>query len=353
MNRLFHNQLSLPPLTLFCFNIMTFCGNVDLQKREAPIAYFSSKKDASFIGSGEVKVDRNNELFFYGFSTDNETLTRYLRPKIPLTLVALHKKKSTDYTRDLSSAMEKIMVKFFREHPTIDPCDEKTQYVLLSLLHLINTKKTVFTLECLNGKFQQIYNPVKCTINPLHPRKCFIPIIKANATDTFIQSPIYSSLHKNSITQKSMYERPQELIDRIIQTDTNRFLESIIQISELEWLKRCDSPAISHEYQSLRSKWIHLKKGTPFNTATDNATKLETSILSHWNHNRNELLKFAATLRQNLEACPAQLLFVDNLIEQAPEVIQPTAAEPSCLASLCALFTNDSVITRLYEPDFV
>jgi hypothetical protein len=237
--------------------------------------------------------------------------------------------------------MQKIMVDFYRETPTADPCDEKKQHILISLLHLASTKKTLFTLECLNGQFQQIYNAVNCTINPLYPRKCFIPIIKAGASNTSIQSPVYSLIKKNSITQKSMYERPQDLIDKIIKTDSNQSLESIMQISELEWLKKCDHPSITNEYQSLRTKWIQLKKGISFNTVVQDEGELEKSILSHWNHNRNELLKFAATLRQNAKACPAQLLFVDNLIELAVDIeIKPQKTEPSCITGLCSLSSD-------------
>jgi hypothetical protein len=320
---------------------MTFCSNVDSKKKEAPIAYFASKKDLSFIGSGEVKVDNDNELFFYGFSTNDENLTRFLRPKIPLTLITVHQKKCAQYIDSLAVAMQKIMIEFYRENPTADPCDEKKQHILISLLHLVNTKKTLFTLECLNGQFQQIYNPVNCTINPLYPRKCFIPIIKTGASNTSIQSPVYSLIKKNGITQKSMYERPQELIDRIIKTDTNQSLESIMQISELGWLKRCDYPSITNEYQSLRTKWIQLRKGDDLNTVIHDASELEKSILSRWNHNRNELLKFAATLRQNPKASQAALLFVDNLIEQSLKTQKPPKPEVSCFSSLCGLFADD------------
>lgn len=346
MNQSFCKRLLFYTIT-FCFNLITSCSNIDskeIKKREqeTSIAYFASKKNSSLTGSGEVKVGEN-ELFFYGFSTDNRELTRYLQPKIPLTLITLHKKKSTQYADDLAIAMQNIIIEFYKENPSINPWNIQTQHMLISLLHLYNTEKIISTLECIDGQFKEIYKPIRCMINPLQIRNCFLPIAKAGASKTGIQSDIYTLIRKNPIVQKSMYERPQELVNKIIETDTNDFLENIIYVSESEWMKRCKHPSTTKEYQTLKTKWALLKKGNDFDSVVKDATEIEISILSHWNHNKSELLKFAATLRQNAKANPSQLLFVDNLIEQAPVAPKVSKSTSSCVAGLCSLYSHADV----------
>lgn len=344
MNRIFEQQLLLLHFIPLCFNITAFCSAIDKScvPSNKPIAYFASKKEASLIGSGEVKVDNNNEFFFYGFSTNNTILTRYLRSKIPLVLIVLHKTKCTNYENELALAMQKIMVDFYENNPTSDPCDTNSQHVLLSLLHLIDRKKTIFTLECTQGLFQQNYGAINGKINPVRPRKSFTPILRADALSTSIQSSIYSLIKTNEISQKSMCKRPQELINKIIATDTNEFLDGIIHLSESDWLQKCNHPSTTKEYQSLKTKWLQLHQGADLTTVINDATDLEKSILLRWNHNRDELLKFAAILRQKSTVCTSALLFVDDLIEQASLTPIPPKPEPSCLASILALFTNDS-----------
>ncbi len=346
MNQSFCKQLLFYTIP-FCFHLVTSCSNIDSKEiensqRETSIAYFASKKNNSLTGSGEVKVGEN-ELFFYGFSTDNKELTRYVQPKIPLTLIALHKKKSAQYTDDLANAMQNIIIEFYKENKAINPCNTQTQHMLISLLHLCDTEKTISTLECIDGQFKEIYKPIRCIINPLQIRNCFLPIAKAGASKTGIQSDIYTLIKKNPIVQKSMYERPQELVNKIIEADTNHFLENIIYVSESEWMKRCKHPSTTKEYQTLKTKWALLKKGNDFESIVKDASELEISILSHWNHNKSELLKFAAVLRQHAKANPSQLLFVDNLIEQAPEAPKVSKSTSSCIAGLCSLYSHADV----------
>lgn len=345
MNRTVYKQLL--HLSLLCFNIMTSCSSSDAtekkEKKENPIAYFASKKDASLIESGEVSVDSNNELFFFGYSTGSETLTRYLRPKIPLTLIHLHKEKCGDYSTGLATSMKHIMVDFYTENPTIDSCDLTTQDVLLTLIHLAQKKRTISSIQCVNGKFEPVSQTVKKPINPLRTCRFFIPVITSGASELHIQSPTYKLLRSNPITRESMCKHPQEIVNKIIKDDTNKHLINLIYMSESQWLEKCDHPSISKEYQSLKKKWLQLRQGYDLHTVMSDATEIESSILSRWNHDKGELLKFAAVLRQNPKACPATALFVDNLIELASLTPKPAPKiESSCFASITALLQDDS-----------
>lgn len=353
MNRIFDKQLLLLHLVPLCFNISVFCSdsaNTSTKQKTTKnsIAYFASKKDASLIGSGEVSIDNNNELFFFGFSTGNETLARYLRPKIPLTLIQLHKEKCVDYSLSLATSMKQIMLDFYRENATIDPCDVKAQEVLLSLLHLTQNKRTVSSIQCIDGKFEPVSQTLKKPINPLRLCRFFIPIVTAGAKELHIKSPTYNLLRSNQISRETMYKRPQEMVNKILKDDINDNLINLIYMSESQWLEKCDHPSTSKEYVTLRKKWLQLQQGHGLDFVTVGATDLEKSILLRWNHDRNELLKFAAILRQNPKAGQAALLFVDNLIDLAPLTPKPEAnvkslcIETSCFANLSALFEDNS-----------
>ncbi len=271
---------------------------------DAPI-YFAAKGEPSLSGSGTIQLAENERLF-YGFYAADERVATHLNNELPIR-IAKFPAAQNDHFSTLQKMMHNLRTQFYDENKEVDPCNTQLQKMLISFIHLVDTRAFRYELECRdNGEFQPTLQPSYYDLNPTNKRNNYALAVPAY---TSVKSSIFDLIKSNKLTRHGMLKQPQKLAQDIIRTDSNKELQALILLKGNSWLSTCKCPATTDAYKALKEAWESYQPSAVVLVHND----LEQEILMHRYDSAKKLRLFA----QNLKARHQPQEYA-SLEEQAP-----------------------------------
>ena len=294
-------------LCLLCVTLTNIAAHRTGQQR--PFFYFKTE-EPNFCGFDEITLG-SRESLIYAFHAEHEDTALFLKERLTNYITA-RLKQPVAIRQELCAIMQRLVRSFLQKQE--DPFNPELQKVIITFFHPHRNNISVHHIACDQGTFKEL-DTIEYNNIIKDPKRLFISMLihKDMPNDPLLAE--LDHIENNALTRKVSAKYPHKLLNKLLLKDNN--IKGLLALSGHSWLKKTHPTFATQEYQQLAKKYNDKQLGKNYQLLTP----IETSILTHAQSPRKQLLQFAAQLRVNdREPTPQFALdFLDDIIQEKRE----------------------------------